>query len=54
MWERLAGAWRVDRLDELAEEVTLDQLPDRVAQILTGQIVGRTLVVPRSAATGGA
>ena len=30
-------------LDQLADEVTLDELPDRVAQILAGQIVGRTL-----------
>jgi acrylyl-CoA reductase (NADPH) len=50
MWQRLAGAWRVDVLDQVADEVTLDELPDRVAQILAGQIVGRTLVVPRSAA----
>ena len=48
MWQKLAGPWRVDRLDELAEEVTLDELPERVQQILAGEIVGRTLVVPRS------
>ena len=32
----------------LADEVTLDDLPDRVQKILAGQIVGRTLVVPTS------
>lgn len=48
MWQKLAGPWRVDQLAELAEETTLDDLPDRVHRILAGQIVGRTLVVPHS------
>jgi hypothetical protein len=49
MWEKLAGPWRVERLDELAETVTLDLLPKSAQEILAGEIVGRTLVVPRSA-----
>jgi putative YhdH/YhfP family quinone oxidoreductase len=48
MWQKLAGPWRVARLDELAEMVTLDGLPKRVQEILAGEVVGRTLVVPRS------
>lgn len=48
MWQKLAGPWRVERLGELADEATLDELPERVEQILAGQIVGRTLVLPRS------
>jgi hypothetical protein len=48
MWQKLAGPWRVDRLDELASEITLDGLPAAVERILAGQIVGRTLVVPKS------
>ena len=51
MWQKLAGPWRVDQLDDIANEITLDELPDRVQKILAGQIVGRTLVVPRSNAT---
>lgn len=50
MWQKLAGPWKPDRLDEIAEEATLDELPDRIQRILAGQIVGRTLVVPRSKA----
>ena len=46
-WQKLAGPWRIDQLDELADEITLDELPDRVQKILAGQIVGRTLVLPR-------
>jgi alcohol dehydrogenase len=48
MWQKLAGPWRVERLDQLADEVTLDEVLQRVEQILAGQVVGRTLVVPRS------
>jgi putative YhdH/YhfP family quinone oxidoreductase len=48
MWQKLAGPWRVERLDDLAHEITLDELPDRVQKILSGQLVGRTIVVPRS------
>jgi acrylyl-CoA reductase (NADPH) len=51
MWQKLAGPWRVEQLDRLASETTLDELPQRVEQILAGQIVGRTLVVPRSTDT---
>jgi hypothetical protein len=46
IWKKLSGAWWIDRLDDLADEVTLDELPDRVQKILAGKIVGRTLVVP--------
>jgi putative YhdH/YhfP family quinone oxidoreductase len=54
MWQKLAGTWRVERLEDLASESTLDDLPDRVEKILAGQIVGRTLVIPKSAqVTGG-
>ncbi len=48
MWQKLAGPWRVAQLDDLAGEATLDEVPDRVQKILAGQIVGRTLIVPRS------
>jgi putative YhdH/YhfP family quinone oxidoreductase len=50
MWHKLSGQWRVDSLASVAEEVTLDELPDRVQRILAGKIVGRTLVVPRTTA----
>jgi putative YhdH/YhfP family quinone oxidoreductase len=48
MWQKLAGPWRVDVLDKIAAEITLDELPAHVQKILAGRIVGRTLVVPRS------
>jgi putative YhdH/YhfP family quinone oxidoreductase len=48
MWQKLAGAWRVENLEALADEATLDELPDRIAKISKGQIVGRTLIIPKS------
>jgi acrylyl-CoA reductase (NADPH) len=48
MWRKLADPWNVAQLDSIAEEITLDELPDRIQKILAGQIVGRTVVVPRS------
>jgi NADPH:quinone reductase-like Zn-dependent oxidoreductase len=49
MWEKLSGPWRLSQLDEIANEITFDELPDRVAKILAGKIVGRTIVAPRTA-----
>jgi acrylyl-CoA reductase (NADPH) len=48
MWEKLSGPWHVPQLDSIAEEITLDGLPDRIQKILAGQIVGRTVVVPKT------
>jgi acrylyl-CoA reductase (NADPH) len=53
MWRKLAGPWRVTQLDSIVNEITLDELPDRIQKILAGQIVGRTVVVPQSSGNGG-
>jgi putative YhdH/YhfP family quinone oxidoreductase len=50
MWKNLAGPWRVPQLNEIADEITFNELPDRVQKILAGQIAGRTIVVPSAAA----
>jgi putative YhdH/YhfP family quinone oxidoreductase len=52
MWQKLAGSWRVEQLESLAQEATLDELPERVRMILAGQITGRTLILPRSEHAG--
>jgi putative YhdH/YhfP family quinone oxidoreductase len=48
MWQKLAGVWRVAQLDKIVDEITFDALPDRVEKILAGQIVGRTIIAPRT------
>jgi putative YhdH/YhfP family quinone oxidoreductase len=48
MWRKLAGPWRVDVLDFVGGTgIMLDQLPKKISEILSGQIVGRTVVHPR-------
>jgi len=43
-WRRLAGPWKPDRLEELAEEIELDALPEKIEAILAGRITGRVVV----------
>jgi acrylyl-CoA reductase (NADPH) len=48
MWQKLAGPWRLEQFDALVNAITLDDLPGCVEKILAGQLVGRTIVAPRS------
>ncbi|QIB52474.1 YhdH/YhfP family quinone oxidoreductase [Pseudomonas sp. OIL-1] len=43
MWDRLSLQWKVD-LETLAQEVSLEQLPEQIERILAGRMVGRVLV----------
>lgn len=44
VWERLAGAWRPEHLATVANEVTLDDLEEKLQAILQGTIRGRTVI----------
>lgn len=44
IWEKLAADWKPLKLDEMATNVSLDRLPDKIDAILKGEIVGRVLV----------
>ena len=44
IWNRLSGDWKLDNLDIMGREVTLDQLEDEIALILDGKQVGRVVV----------
>ncbi len=44
IWDLLTNAWRVADLEQLATEVSLAEVPDKVTDILDGKIVGRVLV----------
>jgi acrylyl-CoA reductase (NADPH) len=48
IWQKLAGPWHIAHLNDIAEEITLTDLPQYIQKILAGQIAGRTLVVPRA------
>ncbi len=43
-WDKLGGEWKLDCLDQVAQFVTLEQLPGKVAEILDGKITGRVVV----------
>jgi alcohol dehydrogenase len=43
MWDRLSLQWKVN-LEALVSEVSLEQLPAAIAQVLAGKQVGRVLV----------
>lgn len=43
LWQKLAAEWKLD-LDELASEITLDELPSHIEQILHGRSTGRVVV----------
>ena len=44
LWGKLAADWRIDGLDSLAREVSLDQLSPEITRILEGGQQGRVLV----------
>jgi acrylyl-CoA reductase (NADPH) len=44
IWEKLATEWKLTNLDQLASEVGLEQLEERIDSMLQGKSKGRTLV----------
>ena len=44
IWGKLAGSWKLDRLDALAVPLTLDNLSVAIDRILAGEMVGRGLL----------
>lgn len=44
LWQRLATDWQLKGLDELFERVDLQNLQQKVEQILSGRVSGRTIV----------
>jgi acrylyl-CoA reductase (NADPH) len=44
LWRKLAGKWKLETLDELTREVSLDQLDGEIERILSGGQTGRVVV----------
>jgi acrylyl-CoA reductase (NADPH) len=44
IWQRLADPWKPLELSSMVEEIELQELPERIADILAGRITGRVLV----------
>lgn len=47
LWHKLAGAWRLEVLENLAREVPLDQIDREIDRILQGKLTGRVVVAHR-------
>ena len=45
IWQKLAGPWRLDALDELKTTLSLATLSDAIDRILAGEMVGRGVLV---------
>ncbi len=44
VWEKMAGDWKLDNLDDLANEISLDGLEENIQLILQGKQKGRVLL----------
>jgi len=44
IWQKLAGEWKPQQLDDVATEIGLEQAEEYVQKILKGEVVGRTIV----------
>lgn len=44
IWEKLAGDWKLDNLEEMTIEISLDEVEDRIERLLAKQSKGRAVV----------
>ncbi len=44
VWNRLANDWKVKNLDVMYNEISLNELNDKIKDILNGKVVGRILI----------
>lgn len=44
IWEKMAGEWKIDHLEEQGSEIGLNELKEKLNQILVGKHSGRTIV----------
>lgn len=44
VWEKLAGEWKPENLQELCREISLNELPESIERMLAGKLKGRTVV----------
>jgi len=48
IWNRLAGAWKIEGLEELTRSIRLPEVPHEAEAMLAGKTFGRTLVRPEA------
>ena len=50
IWKKLAGPWKIDRLEDMARTISLEQLDEAIEQMLQGRNKGRVVLEHRTAA----
>ncbi len=43
-WFRLSGPWKPEKLDQIARFIRLEQVPEKIAEMLAGRVIGRYAV----------
>jgi alcohol dehydrogenase len=43
-WKKLGTEWKLENLDDLVEEISLEQVPESLEKLKQGAVVGRYLV----------
>ncbi len=51
IWEKLAGPWKLDALDDLTTQIGLNQVDESVQKMLSGQSTGRVVIDPAGTAS---
>ena len=44
VWNKIAGDWKLDNVEALAEECSLEELNEKIDMILQGKVQGRVVV----------
>ncbi|MGL5001071.1 MAG: oxidoreductase, partial [Cetobacterium sp.] len=44
LWKRLSEEWKIENIDEIVTEITLDGLNQKIEDVLLGTNVGRVIV----------
>ena len=44
IWQKLAGEWKLDNLNDISQEIGMDGLNERIDLMLAGKSKGRTVV----------
>lgn len=44
IWKKLAGEWKIIKLEQLCTEISLEELNEAIDRILVGKLTGRMLV----------
>jgi len=44
IWEKLSGDWKLNNLDDIIDEISLNELSNKIDLMLEGKSVGRVVI----------